>query len=247
MAQTFTFSVNQQTLIQAAFRLIGQFNDDSPAPQTDLNNAAQALNLMIKYWMSKNYPLWCVTDLSFTVVQGQIQYLIGPTSPTPGLQAYRVLRIPMARIQYANTSGNFPLEVPLIQLSRQEYDQLGQKTAQGTPNSYYYDPQLNNGVLSLYLAPDINPNVVILTCQRPIADVINSTDDFDFPIEWLNALKWGLAEQLLPEYFVPEAIASRVERNAQKYLEDNLNFDQEEAATFFTPDYRGGTRMSGRY
>jgi hypothetical protein len=243
-AQTYTFSINQQTLIQAAFRLIGQFNDDTPPPPTDLANAAQALNLMIKYWMSKNYPLWCVTDLSFTVVQGQVQYLIGPGSPTPGLQAYRVLRIPMARLQYATPASNFPLQVPLIQLSRQEYDMMGQKTDQGTPNSYYYDPQLNNGVLSLYLAPDANPNIVILTCQRPIADVINSTASFDFPIEWLNALKWGLAEQLLPEYFVPESVAARVERNANRYLEDMLNWDQEEASTFFTPDRRGQGRSS---
>lgn len=239
---TYTFSVNQETLIQAAFRLIGQFNDDTPPPPTDLANAGQALNLMIKYWMSKNYPLWCVTDLSFTVVQGQTQYLIGPGSSTVGLQSFRVLRIPMARLQYAFGTGNYPLQVPLIQLSRQEYDQMGQKTDQGTPNSYYYDPQLNNGVLSLYLTPDSVPNIVILTCQRPIADAINSDDSFDFPIEWLTALKWGLAEQLLPEYYVPDAIAARVERNALKYLEDMLNWDQEDAPTFFTPDRRGYSR-----
>src|ERR1700676_1878362 len=128
-AQTYTYSIKQQTLVQAAFRLIGQFNDDAPPPATDLNNAAQALNLMIKYWMSKNYPLWCVTDLSFIVVQGQTSYQIGPSSTTVGLQAYRVLRIPMARLQYASPPNN-PLQVPLIQLSRQEYDMLGQKTDQ---------------------------------------------------------------------------------------------------------------------
>jgi hypothetical protein len=160
------------------------------------------------------------------------------------LQAYRVLRIPMARIQYVY-SGIPPLEVPLIQLSRQEYDQLGQKAAQGIPNSYYYDPQLINGVLSLYLAPNAQSNVVILTCQRPIADVINSTDSFDFPIEWTNALKWGLAEQLIPEYFVPEDVAARVERNAEKYLGDMLDWDQEEAPTFFTPDRRGYVNNRG--
>jgi hypothetical protein len=241
---TYTYSVDQQTLIQSSFRLIGQFNDDTPPPATDLSNAAQALNLMIKYWMSKNYPLWCVTDLSFTVVQGQTSYSIGPGSTTTGLTPYRVLRIPMARLQYASPT-NYPLQVPLIQLSRQEYDQLGQKTAQGIPNSYYYDPQLTNGVLYLYLTPNSQANTVILTCQRPIADVINSTDSFDFPIEWLNALKWGLAEQLLPEYFVPEPVAARVERNANKYLEDMMNWDQEEAATFFTPDRRGYSGRNG--
>ncbi len=240
-AQTYTYSINQQTLIQAAFRKIGQFNDDTPPPPTDIANATIALNLMIKQWMSRNYNLWCVTDLSFTTVEGQTTYQIGPGSVTTGLQAYRVLRIPIARVQYPSPT-NYPLQVPLIQLSRQEYYLLGQKTALGVPNSYYYDPQLLNGVLSLYLTPNQSDYTIILTCQRPLADAVLSNSAFDFPIEWLNALQWGLAEQLLPDYFVPEQIAARVEKNAQRYLEDMLNWDQEEAPTFFTPDRRGATR-----
>ena len=233
---TYTYSVSRDTLIQAAFRLIGQFNDDAPPPQTDINNAAQALNLMVKQWMTKDYPLWCVTDLPFTLQQGITSYLIGPGSSTTGLQAYRPLRIPMARLQYAGT--NPLLEVPLVMLSRQEYDLMGQKKAQGTPNSYYYDPQLVNGVLYLFLTPDSNPNVVILTTQRPIADLINGSDNFDYPIEWLNALKYGLASELLTEYFVPERVAARVEKRAQIYLDEMLNWDQEEAPMYLQPDMR---------
>lgn len=234
---TYDYSIPRDTLIQASFRLLGRFNDDTPPPQSDINNAAQALNLMIKMWMSKNYPLWCVTDVPFTVIQGQTQYLLGPGA---AFSAFRPLRIPMARLRYVNQAP--ALEVPLIQLSRQEYDNLGTKTQQGTPNSYYYDPQLNNGILSLYLTPDDNPNVVIITCQRPLADALNSTDAFDFPNEWLNALKFGLAVELLTEYFVPENVATRLERRATTYLEGMLNWDQEQAATFFTPDFRGGKR-----
>lgn len=240
MATTYTFSIPRDTLIQAAFRLLGRFNDDTPPPQSDINNAAQALNLMIKNWMSKNYPLWCVTDVEFTVVQGQTQYLLGPGA---AFSPFRPLRIPMARLRYASPPAPTPpLEVPLTELSRQEYDLLGTKTQQGTPNSYYYDPQLINGVLSLYLTPDINPDVVIITCQRPIADALNSTDSLDFPIEWLNPLKYGLAEELLTEYFVPEIVAARIERRAEKFLQDMLDWDQEPAATFFTPDFRGSKR-----
>lgn len=233
---TYTYSIQRDTLIQAAFRLLGQFNDDTPPPQTDINNAAQALNLMIKQWMTKNYPLWCVTDVSFTVQQGVTSYLVGPGSAVSGLNTFRPLRISMARLRYANT--NPALEVPLVLLSRQEYDLLGNKTAQGTPNSYYYDPQTGNGVLYLFLTPDTNPNVCILTCQRPIADVLNSTDSFDYPIEWLNALKYGLANELLTEYFVPERIAARIERRAQQYLDEMLDWDQEEAPMYFQPDMR---------
>lgn len=233
---TYTYSIPRDTLIQAAFRLLGQFNDDTPPPQPDINNAAQALNLMIKQWMTKNYPLWCVTDVSFTVQQGVTSYRIGPDSATPGLNAFRPLRIQLARLQYANT--NPPLQVPLVQLSRQEYDLMGQKTSQGTPNSWYYDPQLNDGVFYLFLTPDSNPNICIITCQRPIGDVINSTDNFDYPIEWLNPLKYGLANELLTEYFVPERVAARIERRAQQYLDEMLDWDQEDAPLYFQPDMR---------
>jgi hypothetical protein len=233
---SYTYSIPRDTLIQAAFRLLGQFNDDTPPPQTDINNAAQALNLMIKQWMTKDYPLWCVTDVPFVVQQGVTSYLIGPGSAVSGLNAFRPLRIPMARLQYANT--NPALEVPLVLLSRQEYDLMGNKTAQGTPNSYYYDPQLGNGVLYLFLTPDATPNVCILTCQRPIADILNSTDSFDYPIEWLNPLKYGLASELLTEYFVPERVAARIERRAQQYLDEMLDWDQEEAPMYFQPDMR---------
>ena len=234
---TYNYSIQRDAQIQASFRLLGRFNDDSPPPQSALNNGAQALNLMIKMWMTKNYPLWCVTDVPITVVQGLTSYQLGPGA---AYSPFRPLRIPMARLQYVNQAP--PLEVPLVQLSRQEYDQLGTKTQQGTPNSYYYDPQLTNGVLYLYLTPDANPNVVIITCQRPIADVLNSTDNFDFPDEWMNALKFGLAVELLTEYFVPDTVAARLERRADAYLQDMLNWDQEEAPTFFTPDFRGSRR-----
>ncbi|MBR8073338.1 hypothetical protein KPA93_25090 [Burkholderia cenocepacia] len=233
---TYTYSIQRDTLIQAAFRVMGTFNDDAPPPQSDITNAAQALNLMIKQWMTKDYPLWCVTDVPFTVQQGVTSYQLGPTSTNAQLQAFRPLRIPMARLQYANT--NPALEVPLVKLSRQEYDLMGNKTAQGTPNSFYYDPQLGNGVLYLFLTPDSNPNVCILTCQRPIADVINSTDNFDFPIEWQNALKYGLASELLTEYFVPERVANRIERRAEQYLNDMLDWDQEDAPMYLQPDMR---------
>lgn len=235
---TYTYTVNRDTLIKGAFRLIGQFNDDSPAPQTDINNAAEALNLMIKYWMSKNYNLWCYSDVLFAPTVGQTQYQIGPANL---LAPFRPLRIPSARLQY--TSVTPFLEVPLIELSRQEYDMLGTKQSAGTPNSYYYDPQTVNGLLNLYLNPSqLPPYNVILNCQRPIADVLNGTDAFDFPIEWNLALKYGLAKELIPEYFVPDNVANRVEKRADEYLNEMLNWDQEDAATFFTPDYRGMKR-----
>jgi hypothetical protein len=229
---SYTYSVNRDTLIAAAFRVLGVFNDDSPAPTTDLNNAVQALNLMIKQWMSRGYPLWCVSTVTVPCNVGNNTYTLGPSGTiiTP-----RPLRCISGRLQYSSTSG---LEVPLIQLSREEWEILGQKNSTGTVNSFYYDPQTINGVLHLYVTPDSTQigNNVLLTVQRPIQDMINSGDDFDFPIEWLDALKYGLASEMVDEYDIPSPKSERIIQRAEKLRENMFDWSVEEASTFFTPN-----------
>ena len=237
---SYTYSISQGQLITAAFSLMGVYDADSTPSSGDLSTATVALNLMLKEWMTKNYNLWCVTDVPITLTQGLTSYKLGPGTPT-AFAAFRPLRIPMARLIYANTTP--PLQVPLIELSRQEYNLMGQPSAQGTSNSYYYDPQLIQGVLYLYLTPDANPNTVVLTCQRPLADAINSTDSLDFPIEWQNALRYNLAANLIDDFDVPEGKANRITMKAQKMLDDMLDWDQENASTFFTVNRRPAGRM----
>lgn len=238
MATTYNYSITQNQAVLRAFRLLGLYNDDSPPPSTDVANAVMALNLMLKEWMTKNFNLWCYSTISFPTVSGQTSYTLGPAGT---ISVYKPLRIPDARIQLSG-SGTYPLEIKLTELSRQEYDLLGVKTQPGTPNSYYYDPQLLNGILNLYLTPNATVNTVILDVQRPIADVLNSTDNFDLPIEWNNAICYGLANELMFEYDVVEGKADRISARANQALNDMLNFDQEDASIFFTPDYRGGKR-----
>lgn len=226
----YTYSINRDALIKSAFRTLGVFNDDSPPPTTDTANAAQALNLMIKQWMSEGYPLWCVDTVSVPLQEAQVIYTIGPSA---NVNTYRPLRVVEARLSYL--TGN---DVPLTQLSRQEYNTLGNKQVQGTPNSFYYDPQLLQGKLYLYLGAtaELVGNVVNLTVQRPLQDMVNSTDEFDFPVESLNALKFGLASELTTEYDVPMQKAQLIISRAEKLRETMFDANQEEASTFFTPN-----------
>lgn len=233
---SYTYAITRDQLIAAAFSLMGVYNDDAPAPQSAINGAAQALNLMIKTWMTKNYNLWCVEDIPIPNVQGQTQYLLGPGNVT-AFATYRPLRITMGRLRQID-SGTPYIEVPLIELSRQEYTQMGQKQAQGIVNSYYYDPQTLQGVLYLYLTPNEQANIAIMTVQRPIMDMLNGTDSFDFPIEWLNALKFGLANELSFDYDIPAQKAQRIAQKADKMLEDLCDWDQEDASTYFSPNSR---------
>lgn len=238
---SYTYALTRDQLIFSSFSLMGVYDADSPPPPAAMITANTALNLMIKTWMTNNYHLWCYSDVSITPVIDQTSYLLGP-GLNSAFATFRPLRIPRARLIYGFPTPH--LQVPLIELSREEYNGMGQPGATGTPNSFYYDPQLNQGVLYLYLTPNTAINTVTLTCQRPIQDMLTGTDAFDFPIEWLNAIKFGLANELCFDFDVPDAKAARIEKRATGLLEGLTDFDQESASTFFTPNpqYSGNRR-----
>ena len=126
----------------------------------------------------------------------------------------------------------------LQQISRQEYMQLGVKTSQGVPNQFYYDPQLNNGVLYLYNVPNMTGYTVHLQVQSPLSDVTTPSQTPEFPSEWFNCLKFGLADQVSLEYGVNTQVRQELAVRAAKYLEDMTDWSQEEASTNFSPEFR---------
>lgn len=91
-------------------------------------------------------------------------------------------------------------DIPLGILSRDQYMALSDKTSEGPPNSIYYDAQVTNGVVRVWLEPNDMKDRIYMTIKRLIADFDSSSDDADFPPEGLEALKFNLAIRLAPEY-----------------------------------------------
>lgn len=227
---TYTFTVTQNDIIKAAFRKLQVYAEGDTVPPTALSDASFALNVWIKSLCMKGYFLWCVQDIPVPMVAAQAAYQIGPLSNQP-----RPLRILDAYIR--NSQGN---DVKLTITSRYDYDTLGQKAASGIPNQLYYDPQLNNGIVTLYNVPIDATQTVHLVIQRQIQDFNLSTDNPDFPQEAFNMLVWGLADQIGLDYSVRADVLTIVERRAAQYLTEFSDFQQaQEASTFFTPSERG--------
>jgi hypothetical protein len=63
----------------------------------------------------------------------------------------------------------------------------------------------------------------------------SSTDDFNFPQEWLNALKYNLALAIAPEYEVSEMKYKQIQYMAQKSFDDVKSYDQEFASMYIQP------------
>lgn len=129
-------------------------------------------------------------------------------------------------------------DTPLLPVSRQEYDVLGSKTSPGVPNQFYYDNQISNGQLYLYSVPTVSTSTVYAQTQRQFYDMVASGDNFDFPSEWLQPLKWGITEELMLEYMVPDKVFPYIMGKAEATREAAFASSQEDTSVFFAPDPR---------
>lgn len=103
------------------------------------------------------------------------------------------------RKAYNATAAN-GAETPVNTVSRSDYLAYSDKTSSGTIVSVYYDPQMDAGKLYVWQPSDSCKNKLLLDIGRPIYDMDTSTDTFDAPVEYLNAITYNLALELEPEY-----------------------------------------------
>ena len=145
-----------------------------------------------------------------------------------------------ATISVDSLSNTF-VDQPLIIVSQQEYNFLGSKFSTGTSNSVQYWPYVDYGTLKVFLTPDDNTSdnyEIHLTVQRAIYDINKANETFDFPQEWYQALRWGLASELILDYGIPDNKAVLITQRAQMYKDRLAAWDTENASTMFQPDMR---------
>lgn len=150
-------------------------------------------------------------------------------------QIERPLRIEAARRTrlFSNT------EVELHKWSRQEYMAQTNKGSRGTPTNFYYSPQLDNGEFYIWQTASSVQQLLKFTMQTTIEDFLTSSNNPDFPIEWANALIWGLAAQLGDEYQVPDQKMVRIETKAEYWMDKALGFDEEVTTMNVHPTFEG--------
>lgn len=232
-----SYSITRDQIISSALRKLQVIELGVTPDANTLSNASQALNIMIKSWQTQGIKLWTVENYVITLVASQSAYVIGPTGPD--LVQDKPLKIIQAWMRNQTVTPN--IDTPLTTLSRQEYNILGSKASAGMVNSYWYEPSTTFGTVTLYLTPDTQTATnykLYLVGQRPLDDILLSTDIPDFPNEWMQALVWGLADELAIEYGVNTNVRNEVSIKANRYRTELEGWDVENTSTFFTPDVR---------
>lgn len=220
------FSLNANQIIDKAFHRLGKASEGEAVSARMYEDGRSSLNLILKSKLGTSDRLSLRSEDSLSLVANQASYAL--TSPFP-------MRIPSVRRR--NTSG---YDVPLNELSRQEYFDLPNKTASpSVPVSFYFDAQRDNGVLYVWPAPDTNAasNYTLqYTYLRRIDDIDASTDDLDMPQEWLDPVIWLLADDLETEYPVNDPrLAAKIERKAIEAKQMLDYFDTEGTSIYMQP------------
>lgn len=233
-----TFTLNLSQAITLALRKLNVLQFGASPDSISIAQATQSINIMLKAWQSEGIKLWTIYDLPIPYTVGKTQYVIGE-SGVIDVNAARPLKVLQA---YLRNNTNTPVTDQIIYLlSRNEYTMLGSKFQSGDTNSLYYDPQLPNGLLNVYLTPDTitaADNTLYITVQRPIYDMVTTSDNFDLPAEWMQAVVWGLADEMAEDYNIPDGKVARIQQKAQMYKEQLKDWDQEWASVYFQPDPR---------
>lgn len=227
------FTVTRDQLIAGALRAAGAISQGETPTATQVTEASEALNMFVKELQADGMPLWAIKQYSVTLTATSTYTIgAGATVNTP-----KPLKVLQAFLH--NTSTN--VDVPMTILTRDEYNRLGNKTSEGSPIQLFYEPLLTTGVMHLFPVPDsysIANCTVTLVYQRPFEDFDGASDNPDFPQEWFNAIKFGLADLLAPEYGLPLQERQDLAARAKKLRDIALGFGTEEGSLHFQADRR---------
>jgi hypothetical protein len=221
-------------LIRQALRDCGRLQFGSTPTSEQVDDAQSRLADIINTWQTQGLKLWLNSIVSLTLVEDQVSYTIGPAASPATTKAARILAGWFVSADDARR--------PLHPLSWTEYYNLGQHTTSGAVNSYFVDKQLLNLVVKLWSPPDATAalGTVELLRQELAVAWTELTSDVAFPVEWFQALRWGLADELCSGQ--PQLIMERCERKAMMYRELLEDWDVEDTSTRIAPDMQGMSR-----
>jgi len=225
---TTSYSTTRDDIIKRALRLVGALAQGETPTPTQVTEAATALNGLVKAWAADGMPLWAITEMTLTLVAGQSVYTVSNPKPLKVLQAWN-----------HNTTSN--VDIPMRIITQAEYNILGNKTSAGNPIQVYYSPNRDNGDFHLFPVPttvEQVANTLHYVCQIPFQDFNASTDAPDFPQEWYDAVTYGLATRLAPEYGLDIPSRKTLWQEMTIIKQDALNFGLEEGSLYFGVERR---------
>lgn len=215
MAVTGTYTARQ--IVRAALRKIGVIAKDTEATAAEMEDALFDLNVMLKSWQNEGYNLFNYASQQVTLT----------TAASYDLDPVRPLRILSCRFK---RNG---IELPMQQLTRNEYDTLPKKDTTGTPTTFYYDKQRE--AAKLYVWPVLasaSSETLQITYEQEYEDMTDLDSVVPIPGEWWEACVYSLAGRVADGLQISGPDVDRVIARGELLIRNALAADREGSVYF---------------
>jgi hypothetical protein len=214
-----TFSKNAGETVTFALKLIGALNaHDQTVNANDMADGLVMLNFMLKEWQTTGPNLWRAERGSVTLVSDIATYTF---SPRP---------VKVYSVRYRDTNGR---DLPMEELTGEEYDELPLKTSNGIPTTYWIDKGTTATTISIWpVLKTATTQTLQYTYQRVVEDVTLTTNDIDVPQETLPMVTYNLAARLLDMDGDSTPTAQRIIARAEQMRAQYDAFDREQFVRF---------------
>ena len=179
-------------LITTAHRIIGALGKGRALNASEEADGLERFKQMMASWSLDEHNLMFYTKISKDLSIDSSGIEIGDGA------AWDEERPEWIESGYTNATG---IETPLKVIGKGEYDSIGDKGIVGAPIYLFYDRTFPNGTLFLY--PCSNGTITVTlraAMQLSGAYALDSADDLVLPSSYEEAITYGLAFRLAPEF-----------------------------------------------
>ena len=223
-------SETAQTLIKGALRAIQAIATGETPTNDELQDGLEAMKIMLRHWSAKNIRIYYVKQDTITLT-GATSYTIGSGGDVNTVRPVSI------RGAYVRDSGGVDRVLKII--DEAWYRGLVLKSLSSTVEYLYYNPDYPLGIIYVYPTGGVT---IYLDSLKPLTDPTSITSSIAFPPEYDEAIKYGLAVRLAPEYGKePPQIVIALAQSGLNDIETR-NFAQQINATRLEL-----LRLSGRY
>lgn len=217
------FIQTRDDIIKAALRKIRAIRQGEQPKPEQTAEAAHALNSMVQSWQSDGVFLWTVAETVQPWSENTTSYTINSNN---------VLSIDNIFFRSDN------IDHPITIMEEDEYTSIPNKSMSGIPSKVLVRKTLTSYSIYIYPVP-INSGILRYNAVTRLQDFDMALDNPDFPVEWSDALIWGLAHTLAPEYGVDINYTSYLFKMSENYKAKALAMSGISGDLFIAP-FLGG-------
>lgn len=230
---SYDFTVNTLEVITEAMEFIGLLAAGETPESEDVVTFRTTLNLLVKLWSGRNnrfmpgLKMWQRERGSLTLVADQGSYDLKPSGGDLDIQ------IP-THILTASLRDASNQDTPMRIMTLEEYESIGNKSADGDPTAIYYERRTDTGKLYLNCEPSDTTKTIRFVYLQPLEDLDANTNDLDFPAEYHLPIAHQLGIHVAPKFGIP--ITQDHYAMAQGSAQMVQTFEPPRSTAYFQPE-----------